>query len=176
MARRSFHHGCHVKCLDDHLLLSFFHGIPLLAVTDRFAIYAPLAQACGRIGCFIAGCCYGTICDQSWAVMYTDHNVFAPLYIRLHPTQLYSACTLFILFIFLYCFAQKWQLKTGQLTFLYLMLAALERFVIDFWRGDRAFFITDMFGLSVHQLLSGGIVVIACIALIINQLCAQNNR
>ncbi len=149
------------------------HVIPLLAVTDRFAVYAPLAQTFGRIGCFIAGCCYGTVCNKAWAVTYTHQNVFAPLYLPLHPAQLYSALILFGIFIFLYCYAQKRKLKTGQLTFLYLMFAGAERFVVDFWRGDRTFFVTDTWGLSVHQLLSGGIVVIACIALIVNQLREQ---
>jgi phosphatidylglycerol---prolipoprotein diacylglyceryl transferase len=138
----------------------WLHGIPLLTVTDRFAIYAPLAQACGRVGCFIAGCCYGTMCNQPWAITYTNQDVFAPLYLPLHPAQLYY-------------YAQKMGLKTGQLTFLYLMLAGLERFVVDFWRGDRAFFASDMYTLSIHQLLSGGIVIMACVALIVNQLYKQ---
>lgn len=146
-------------------------GIPLFAISDRFAIYAPLAQSFGRVGCFIAGCCYGTICNHAWAVTYTNNDVFAPLYVPLHPAQLYSACILFGIFIFLYCFAQKSNLKTGQLTLLYLILVGTERFVVDFWRGDRTFLSSDIFGLSVHQLLSGGIVIIACMALIVNQLC-----
>ncbi|MGE0009276.1 MAG: prolipoprotein diacylglyceryl transferase [Candidatus Babeliales bacterium] len=146
------------------------HSIPLLPVTDRFAIYAPLAQAFGRLGCFIAGCCYGTFCQHSWAITYTHRDVFAPLYVPLHPTQLYSACILFCIFIFLLVLSRKCTIKTGQLTFLYLLFVGLERFIVDFWRGDRTFLATDVGGLSVHQLLSGGIVIMALIALIANKL------
>lgn len=149
------------------------HGIPLFKVTDRFAIYAPLVQAFGRIGCFVAGCCYGTLCNQPWAVTYTHHDVFAPLYVPLHPTQLYSALLFFLIFIFLYCIAKSKKLETGELTFLYLLLAGLERFLLDFWRGDRTFFAAELSGLSVHQLLSGGIVIMALLALIVNKLVKQ---
>ncbi len=148
--------------------LRYYH-IPLLQVTDRFAIYAPIAQACGRIGCFMAGCCYGTLCTQAWSITYTHQDVFAPLYLPLHPTQLYSAAFHMLIFLFLYGLAQK-NTKPGQLTFLYLLLAGLERFMLDFWRGDRTFFANECMGLSIHQLLSGGIVIMACIALIANKL------
>jgi prolipoprotein diacylglyceryltransferase len=70
----------------------------------------------------------------------------------------------------LYGIAKSEKLKTGDLTFLYLLLAGLERFVVDFWRGDRTFFAAELAGLSVHQLLSGGIVIMALLALIVNKL------
>lgn len=135
------------------------HNIAVLRVTDRFAIYAPLAQAFGRIGCFIAGCCHGTVCQLPWSITYTDHDAFAPLYVPLHPTQLYSATALLGIFLLLRYKAHKHNMAPGQLTALYLLLISAQRFIIDFWRGDRLFFESNMFGLSVHQWLSGGIVI-----------------
>lgn len=137
----------------------WYHNIPILRVTDRGAIYAPLTQAFGRIGCFIAGCCYGVTSSTPLAVTYTHHDSFAPLYLPLHPTQLYSAAALFFIFFILYALGHTKKTSPGLLTMLYLVLVNLERFIIDFWRGDRLFFATNMFGLSVHQWLSGGIVI-----------------
>lgn len=146
----------YVRALD----LSFF------TIADRFALYAPLAQAFGRIGCFLAGCCHGTISSLPWAVMYTDKDSFAPLYVSLHPAQLYSAGVLLCVFLFLHWYSKRRTLKTGQLTLLYLTLVGTERFIIDFWRGDRSFTANNIYALSVHQLLSGGIVIIACTTLV----------
>jgi len=137
----------------------WYHHIPVLPVTDRLAIYAPLAQAIGRIGCFIAGCCHGTVSHAAWSITYTHHDSFAPLYLPLHPTQLYSAAALLSIFCALYALGHIKKTSPGVLSMLYLILINSERFIIDFWRGDRIFFANNMLGLSVHQWLSGGIVI-----------------
>lgn len=51
-----------------------------------------IAHAFGRIGCFFAGCCYGKETDSFLGVQFPDlpHPV--------HPTQLYEAAFLFVLF------------------------------------------------------------------------------
>jgi phosphatidylglycerol---prolipoprotein diacylglyceryl transferase len=117
------------------MYLKTYYG-QIFLVLDRIALYAPLAQSIARLGCYFTGCCYGICTTVSWAVVYTDHNNLAPLYTLLHPTQLYSALTLFILFICLQL-VQKMFTKPGQLAGLYLMGTALERFFVDFFRADR---------------------------------------
>lgn len=46
------------------------HGLPLLAVCDLVAPSLVLGLAIGRLGCFLSGCCYGSICDLPWAVTF----------------------------------------------------------------------------------------------------------
>ena len=130
-------------------------GAPLLPVLDIVAIYAPLLQSVSRIGCFLAGCCYGIPSTLPWAIAYANPAVFAPLHLRLHPTQIYSALALLGIFLFMQFFAQYHWRKPGQLTSIYLMLAAAERFLVDFWRGDRM--LVSIF--SVSQFIALGIFV-----------------
>jgi len=65
--------------------------------------------------------------------MYTDPHTLALYDITIHPTQLYSSAILFMIFLFMYFIGQHIFKKTGQLFAAYLILAAVERFVTDFW-------------------------------------------
>ncbi len=125
--------------------------IPILPFLDLVSIYIPLLQSVSRIGCFIAGCCYGIATSFSWGWCYTHTSSAAPLGVPLHPTQLYSAGLLFVLFLCMLA-AKNFFKKPGQLTALYLILFSLQRFVVDYWRADREFFLTiEQF--SIHQFL-----------------------
>lgn len=126
-------------------------NIPVLPTCDLVAIYAPLLQAIARLGCFTAGCCYGTTSHTFLSVIYTNYKSFAPHGIAIHPTQLYSSAILFIIFLCMYFIGQKVLKKTGQLFVAYLIFVALERFITDFWRAERIM-VTDW--LSFHQLIA----------------------
>ncbi len=117
----------------------YFHykKIPMLPVLDIIAIYLPLVQAFGRVGCFFAGCCHGIPCSTSWAITYLHPDSQAPLGIPLHPSQLYSACALTLIFVLMYTYLQYQFKKPGQLFGIFLMLTSLERIITDFWRYDH---------------------------------------
>jgi phosphatidylglycerol:prolipoprotein diacylglycerol transferase len=132
-------------------------NIPILPTCDLVAIYAPLLQAIARLGCFTAGCCYGTPTHSFLSVIYTNTESFAPYGIVIHPTQLYSSVFLLSIFLFIYFVGQKLFKKPGQLFSLYLALVSAERFVVDFWRADRI--MINNF-LSFHQLTA--LAIIAC--------------
>ncbi len=140
--------------------LSYAH-LPRLAIFDLAAHYLPFAQAIGRLGCLFAGCCFGCPSNSFFTVMYTHCDSHAPLYIALHPTQLYSAAFFIAMGIFFYLIDCSQRLKPGQLCALYLMLASLERFLIDFLRADRIINTHDALiqtpHLSLHQWISIGI-------------------
>jgi phosphatidylglycerol:prolipoprotein diacylglycerol transferase len=130
-------------------------GIPVLPFFDLIALHAPLLQAVSRIGCFLAGCCYGKRTTLLWAITYTDSTSIAPLCERLHPTQLYAALASLITFAFLYFIVQKRYTHAGQLLAIYLMCAGAQRFVLDTFRGDQEFIGTGfMTILTLHQWLS----------------------
>lgn len=135
---------------------------PLLPIADSAAVYAPLLHFFGRIGCFIAGCCFGCASSTYWAVTYTHAYSLAPLYTPLHPTQLYSAGSFLIIFAILYSIRHIMK-KPGQLFMGYLFLMGIERFFVDFWRNDRALSTFLLCGqqLSQDQLLALFIVICA---------------
>ncbi len=153
--------GALIGCITALLGYFILHKIPILPVLDLGALYAPLAQAFGRIGCFMAGCCHGIVYTGWQAITYTDPNSFAPLHKPLHPTQLYSAATFLGIFILLQLISRLHTLKDGQLFTLYLFCASMERFAIDFWRADRG----PIYGLfSLHQWIAATIAG-ACLLL-----------
>lgn len=111
---------------------------PLWAMMDRLAITACIIHAFGRMGCFFAGCCHGVPTDMPWGVTFTHAASKAdPLNTALHPTQLYSS------FMILGILAILWMMKRhnrfeGQLFFIYIILYATGRSIIEIFRGDEA--------------------------------------
>ena len=131
-----------------------YKKIPILPFLDLASVYTPLLQAISRIGCFIAGCCYGQPTTAWWAV-----------WCLLHPTQLYSAFLLFCIFIFM-LIARRYFTRPGAMTCLYLILVNAQRFLVDFWRADREFFSTFYF-LSIHQIICSILLVLGLFGLIL---------
>jgi len=111
--------------------------LPALVVADAFAPGIALGHAIGRIGCFAAGCCWGTECHLPWAVtfrsMAASQLVGVPLGLPLHPAQLYESAAEFVIFGILY-----WRFGRphgrGDIISLYLILYGAARFVVEFFR------------------------------------------
>lgn len=143
----------------------YIQKIPILPTLDLFALYAPLLWSISRIGCFLAGCCYGTVCTLPWAVTFWHTDSLAPVGITLHPTQLYSSLVLFLIWIFMQWHAQYHFTKPGQLAFLFLGLASTERFIVDFWRAQRSFMTVTHTNLdqyvSLPQWIALGLIIVA---------------
>ena len=115
-----------------------------------------LAQAIGRVGCTINGCCYGIEAPTwlPWSVVYTHPNSYAPLGIPLHPTQPYEI--IYLLIIFGFVLMLRGRLKSeGSLFLVYLGLYSVWRIGIDFLREGTPF----LFGLHQAQVI--GIIVLA---------------
>lgn len=152
------------------------HHIPILPLLDLAALYAPLIQAVARFGCLFAGCCYGKPTSLPWAITFTDTESAALCFTPLHPTQIYSALFSFVNFLFLYFVVQKYLKKPGQLLSAYIILASLDRFIVDFFRGDQVFFESTVSNvLSLYQWYALGIASIG-IAGIIYSSYAHNTR
>lgn len=136
-------------------------GIAIIPFLDLVALYAPLLQSISRLGCFLAGCCYGIPTTMRWGITYTAADSSAPLHACLHPTQLYSSMGLFIIFALLYFVLQYRFQKNGQLLCLYLLLVGFERFFVEFWRGDR---VSDSL-FSLNHYIAASMIIGACIGL-----------
>ena len=130
-------------------------GVPYLALADIAALYAPLVHGIARIGCFLVGCCYGAQTDSIFGITYTHPQVLAPLHVQLHPSQLYSSALFFGLFFVLWSYARthKKSIGSGMLTLAYIMGMSLERFLVDFVRGDRIM-IATIPHLSFYQVIA----------------------
>lgn len=138
--------------------------VPIIPLLDLLAIYAPVLQSISRIGCFLSGCCYGIPTTHPWGIIYTDTQSAAPLYLCLHPTQLYSAIGHMLIFAAMYFFFQHRFSKPGALISIFLILISLERFLIDFWRADRA--VGPL--LSVDQRIAVGLLILGIIGLVLS--------
>ena len=96
----------------------------------------PLAHALGRIGCFLAGCCYGRPCDLPWAVRFVDPMAAAPdAFVARHPVQLYEAFALLVLAGLLILVPPR-RVGDGRRAILYVGLYALVRLGTERFRGD----------------------------------------
>jgi phosphatidylglycerol:prolipoprotein diacylglycerol transferase len=122
------------------VMLWFFrkNKLPVLPMLDIMAIVTVIVHGFGRIGCFMAGCCYGKETHGSLAVIFSDPACFArPLDTPLHPTQLYSGFMIAAIGITLFIVKRR-KLFPGQVFLLYLILYGIGRSVVEIFRGDES--------------------------------------
>jgi phosphatidylglycerol---prolipoprotein diacylglyceryl transferase len=114
--------------------------LPLWTTTDVFAPGIALGHAVGRFGCFFAGCCWGKPTDVPWAITFHDPftalNTGTPLGLPLHPTQLYEAGAEGLILAILLLSESRGHKYPGRTFWLYMLLYAISRFIIEFYRGD----------------------------------------
>ena len=141
--------------------------VPWLTFANIIGPLIFLGYAIGRLGCFLVGDDYGIPSSLPWAISFpngippTTTNTFSDLYpwidisaydpgvITVHPTQLYEAIICFILFLILWKYRKSTKIK-DILFFLYLFLAGVERFFIEFIRTNQKY---------VFELFSGAQVI-----------------
>jgi phosphatidylglycerol:prolipoprotein diacylglycerol transferase len=108
--------------------------LPVWRTMDAFAPGIVLGQAIGRLGCFAAGCCWGSECDRPWGVRFRSNEAApVPLDKTLHPVQLYESAADLLIFFFLYRQFQREE-RPGSIIGLYLILYSTARFIIEFFR------------------------------------------
>ena len=104
---------------------------------DYYDLMVPsvaLAQGFGRIGCFLAGCCYGKETNSTFGIVFHNSS-FAPNNVKLIPTQLMMSAGDFIIAGILLWYSKK-NRKQGKTGTLYLILYSIGRFTIEFFRND----------------------------------------
>src|SRR5213595_149224 len=115
-------------------------GLPLWTTCDVFAPGIALGHVVGRFGCFFAGCCFGKPTNVPWAITFKDPfaaaNVGTPLNVPLHPTQLYEAGAELLILVVLLATERRGKTFAGRTFWLYMLLYAISRFIIEFFRGD----------------------------------------
>ncbi|MCR4806296.1 MAG: prolipoprotein diacylglyceryl transferase [Lachnospiraceae bacterium] len=109
--------------------------LSFLSYMDMLSPAAMLTQGFGRIGCFMAGCCYGRPTDSAFSVTFTDPHCLAPINQPLIPTQLISAAFDIAVAVILFLIMKKVKYR-GTISGIYLMTYGVGRFIIEIFRGD----------------------------------------
>jgi phosphatidylglycerol:prolipoprotein diacylglycerol transferase len=154
--------------------------LPLASAADACAPALALAYAVGRMGCFLVGDDWGRPTD-SWVgiafpegtpastvdVIERDFGITVdPALIErygnvipVHPTQLYEVGLSTLIFFFLWS-VRKRDRPAGQLFMIWLALAGVERFIVEFFRAKDDRFLA---GFTVAQLISLLIVTVGVV-------------
>jgi phosphatidylglycerol---prolipoprotein diacylglyceryl transferase len=147
---------------------------PFWKGADMAGMVVPLGLAYGRMGCFLAGCCFGTSSTLPWSVIFPSnspasdwqekHGLLESKYLAslpVHPTQLYESVGALAICGFLTLWLHGRKRYDGQVFVAFVALYAVLRFVIEFWRSDDR---GGLFGLSTSQLFGIALVVVAILA------------
>ncbi len=138
----------------------------------------PIGLTFGRMGCTLAGCCFGKQWDSSWALSFPGHSpaseaqwkdklLAAPSdsSLPVHPTQLYESIASLAIAAFLILHLHGRKKYDGQVFLAFMALYAGVRFAIEFFRDDDR---GALLGLSTSQLI--GVLLIGLAAYLHNRL------
>jgi phosphatidylglycerol---prolipoprotein diacylglyceryl transferase len=129
------------------LLWAWRRGYLGVQLLDVLAPALALGYAIGRVGCQLSGDGdYGTRSDLPWAMSYPDGTV--PTTDEVHPTPVYETAAMGLVALALWQLRDR--LRPGALFALYLVLAGLERLLVEFVRRNDEV----VAGLTLAQLLS----------------------
>jgi len=121
-----------------------------LKIADISAPILALGLGIGRIGCFLAGCCFGSHTDSflgipfpSGSPAFKKHLEIYPELMHNHteslavfPTQLFSAGAHFLVFLYLFFHLRKKKKYDGEVFIKFLIFYSIFRFIIEFFRAD----------------------------------------
>lgn len=130
-----------------------------------------IAQGFGRIGCFLAGCCYGAQTD-SWLGVIFPEGSLAPSGVKLLPTQLFMSGGDFLIAVALILYSRKNKVD-GNVGAGYLILYGIGRFLIEFLRNDSR---GAVGALSTSQFISVFIVAIGVGLVVWNTMRARKTE
>jgi phosphatidylglycerol:prolipoprotein diacylglycerol transferase len=156
-------YGGLIAALAVGLLLVKRYKLPVWKTGDLIAPGIALGHVIGRLGCLLAGCCFGRPTTMPWAITFHDPlaglNVGTPLDVPLHPTQLYDAGAELIILVALLATEKKGRPFAGRTFWLYMLLYAITRYIVEIYRGDdRGIFFSTF---STSQLVSLAIVPVS---------------
>ncbi len=141
-------------------------GIAPLKMVDVAAPALALGHACGRMGCFLGGCCFGCATTSPLSVVFT--HPLAPAAhpaIARHPVQMYEALFLLTAAVIMLTLWRRTR-GDGRQALGYLLAYTVWRFVIEIFRDDvvRGFVIPGW--ITTSQAISIGLVPLAVLGLV----------
>ncbi len=136
-------------------------GLPFLPVADAAALGIPLGLAFGRIGCSLAGCCYGKPTAVPWGIVFTNPASLAPLHVPLHPTQAYESLAGFAIFGILSATRERF-VTPGMRFWTMLILYGAARSFLEIFRDDPRGFVGPF---SESQIVSAVLALYALVSI-----------
>lgn len=142
------------------ILVRRFIPSPLHSRTwDLLAITSALSYSLLRIGCFLAGCCWGRLCEYPWAVQYFHpHSAMPFVGLPVHPVQLYDSIIGAMIGGALVYARRRKLAKEGSLIWIFLVSIALGRIFTEYFRGDDYRGVGYLTYFSTSQVISGLLV------------------
>ncbi|MGE5190726.1 MAG: prolipoprotein diacylglyceryl transferase [Gemmatimonadota bacterium] len=137
-------------------------GLPFLPTADAAALGIPLGLAFGRVGCTLAGCCYGKPTTVPWGIVFTDPASLAPLHVPLHPTQAYEALSALAIFGVLTATRDRF-VTPGMRFWTMLVLYGVARSFLEIFRDDPRGFLGPF---SESQVVSAVLVLYAAVSIV----------
>lgn len=145
---------------------------PFWKAADMAGFVIPLGLAWGRMGCFLAGCCFGRVCDLPWAARFPGYSPASELHARthriadeglpslpVHPTQLYESMGSLLIALVAYLLVLPRKRYDGQVFLFFIASYAVLRTLLEILREDDR---GGLLGLSTSQLISIALLV-ACV-------------
>lgn len=120
--------------------------------------FVPLGHAIGRIGCVMAGCCYGFPYDGFGALYYPNAVSGISPHQGYFPVQLVEAVINVVICLVLLWLGKRIK-RTWNLLFSYLILYGISRFFLEMLRGDAIRGVWD--GFSTSQFISMGLIAVS---------------
>lgn len=145
-------YGCIAGGVAGSILYWFRRPFPFLRMCDATAPGVAIGAAVGRIGCFLNGCCHGSVCDLPWAVrfpagshawvrQYNEGRIAPgePLSLPVHPTQLYSMAAALVVMAALlaFAFARRGRRRPGDVMAMLMIFYPMTRWPIEAIRSDE---------------------------------------
>jgi phosphatidylglycerol---prolipoprotein diacylglyceryl transferase len=144
---------------------------PFWKASDMAGMVIPIGIGFGRMGCLLAGCCFGKNWHSHWALSFPPHSPASEFQHRagllespfepslpVHPTQIYESAACFGIAALLILYVHGRKRYDGQVFLAFVALYAAARFVLEFWRSDDR---GQLIGLSTSQLIGLGLVAAA---------------
>jgi phosphatidylglycerol:prolipoprotein diacylglycerol transferase len=149
-------YGCIIGGLIGSLIYWYRHPFPFRPMADAVAPGLVLGAAVGRIGCFLNGCCYGSVTHQPWALTFPAGTLpwgrhvqdglipqSASHSLPVHPTQLYSLADGLLILALLTVFYPR-RRRDGEVMALLMVTYPVTRFTVECFRGDEPALLAGM--------------------------------
>jgi prolipoprotein diacylglyceryltransferase len=146
-----------------------------LSILDSMILGLPFISILQRVDCLMSGCCYGKPTNLPWAIHYSGSSLAyrhqlaqglipetAVSSLGIHPTQFYYILGSLIVFLILFVYRKRIK-SPGSLALLGILLLAVSRFVIEFYREpvQNKFSSTEWAGLNLLQLIILPLVLVS---------------
>jgi phosphatidylglycerol:prolipoprotein diacylglycerol transferase len=142
---------------------------PYWRAADMAGFVVPVGLAFGRMGCLLAGCCFGLPTDSALGLVFPGKspaseaqwkagqlaNMHLPS-LPVHPTQIYESAASLAIAAFCLVYVHPRKRYDGQVFLAFVALYASARFLLEILRRDDR---GEFLGLSTSQLIGAALVV-----------------